>query len=683
LTKTTTILTLLAALTSLGSDAYAATPGSFAMLASPDQSADAVLNGSTGVDSWTVVHTGATGSGTGSIGGTPVWSIWCYGGGGGGSVTQTHTFAGGPLAPGQTVSLDYAHNTNIDTDTVVGVQLLSVGGSGVTIAFTGGSSFFKYTDATNTGVATGQDYNPNVLMAFCFTLTSEVTYRATLNGHSWTGTVDAPVSGIQVFNNNAGNNSDQYSSNLRIVSRQSGLQNPLRASLDTSGQLRFNELAAATGYRVEWALAPGGPWSSFVAPQAALNSIPAGGSGSISVAVPVNQPKMFYRVAANLGPTIDAFSTLQAENFSSMSGIQLEPGNTAIGWFDSGDWVKFGNVDFGDGVASVTLAVAKANSGGAVELRLDSPSGPLLGVITPVATGGWSTYTEQQVNVADVIGVRDLYFVAVGAAGVCNLDWFRFSTDRIHTADYVLFWQDEFDSPVLNTGNWLPVQHGNVDNGELEFYTNRAQNISVAGGCLCLTAIQENYTGTGPWMNGQSKTSAYTSGKVQGQGKISFQYGKIEARMKLPRGQGTWPAFWLLGDNIPDVGWPKCGEIDIMEHANVVDNIGAAIHTEAYNHTIGTGKTGGFGINDYDTSFHTYGMEWTADKLSFYVDHSVYFTVTKAQLGTSQAQWPFDQPFWLILNLAVGGSWGGDPTAGTYPYTMQVDWVRVYKDQAH
>lgn len=457
------------------------------------------------------------------------------------------------------------------------------------------------------------------------------------------------------------------------------------ATLSPGGQLTFNELTNASGYRVEWALSPGGPWGEFSSPHTSLNSIPATRSGSVTVAVPLEQPRIFFRVVANLKPTIDAFSPIEAENYAGMSGIQFEPGNTAIGWFDSGDWLRFDNVDFGDGAGSVTILTAKANTGGTVELRLDSLTGPLIGVFTPGATGGWSTYTAQQINVSGASGVHDLYLVATGATGVCNIDRIQFAAGSIHVPNYVLVWQDEFDGTALDTTKWLPVQHGYVDNGELQFYTDRAENISVGGGNLTLTARSESYTGTGPWMNGQYKTSLFTSGKVQGQGKISFQYGKIEARMKLPRGKGTWPAFWMLGDNIFEsgVGWPKCGEVDIMEHANVLDNIGAAIHTEAYNHTIGTAKTGGYGISDYDTGFHVYGVEWTAEKLSFYVDSSVYFTVTKAALGGTQAQWPFDQPFWLILNLAVGGAWGGDTTGGSYPYSMQVDWVRVYMDRAN
>lgn len=461
-----------------------------------------------------------------------------------------------------------------------------------------------------------------------------------------------------------------------------GQAEELGISLGMDGVLRFNELTNAVEYQISWASDPAGPWLNFDPPNTALNLVEPSGTGSVHVTVPMEAEAAFYRVAAYTNSAINAFSPpVQAEAYAEMSGILLENGDTTVGWYDDGDWLLYERVNFGEGAASVIIHTAKANTGGTVEFRLDSIDGPLIATFVPENTGGWTLFSEQELNMVTVSGVHDLYLVARGAVGVCNIDWFRFSADPVYVPNYVLFWQDEFEGTALDTNKWHPVQHGFVHNGELQFYTDRPENIAVSNGVLWLTAREETYTGTGPWMDGQYKTSEYTSGKVQGQGKISFRYGKFEARMKLPRGEGTWPAFWMLGDNIFDAGWPACGEIDIMEHANVLDNLGAAIHTEAYNHTIGTQKTGTYVINDYDTDFHVYGVEWTADKLVFNVDGNVYFTVTKEQLGDSEAEWPFDQPFWMILNLAVGGAWGGDPSGGSYPYSVEVDWVRVYQDQ--
>lgn len=372
---------------------------------------------------------------------------------------------------------------------------------------------------------------------------------------------------------------------------------------------------------------------------------------------------------------------IQAENYDDMFGVQFENNRTTVGFFDDGDWLLYENIDFGNTTKSIIFNLAKGNTGGYFEVRLDNVTGPLLATYYPENTGGWSQFIEQQINIEEVSGVHDLYVTAHQREGVCNFDWFKLSENKIHQPNWQLFWSDEFNGNQLDETVWSKVHHGNPDNGEIQFYTPREENIKVSDGTLKLIARKETYTGQGPWMN-TPVTRSYTSGKVESQGKLTFQYGKIEARMKIPRGKGTWPAFWMLGENLFDanVGWPKCGEIDIMEHGQDFDNLGAAIHTEKYNHTIGTQLTGTYIINDYDIDFHVYGFEWTEDKLSFYVDNDYYFTVTKEQLGDSEEAWPFDQPFWLILNQAVGGAWGGTPDDTLYPHTTEIDWVRVYKD---
>ena len=371
---------------------------------------------------------------------------------------------------------------------------------------------------------------------------------------------------------------------------------------------------------------------------------------------------------------------LQAGNYTEMQGVQVDAGNGAVTYFDAGDWIKYSGTDFGSGATSVTFSAAKSGTGGVVEIRVGSPTGRLIGTFTPQDSGGWGNYKEQVVQLSGFVsGVQDLYLVGTGTTGVCNISSFRFS-------NYVLAWGDEFEGTVLNTSNWAAAWNGDVANGELEFYTDRTNNVSVTNGVLRLTAVRETYTGQGPWMSAP-KTTEYTSGLVESLNKVQFQYGKVEARMKLPRGAGLWPAFYMMGTNYftSGVGWPKCGEIDIMEHVNSTDSFTAAFHTGSYNYLNGGGgitNVQGYSISDYDTNFHVYGLEWTPAKLAFYVDGKILFTATKAQLGSSQDQWPFDQPFWMKLNLAVGGSYGGDPTSGTFPKTMEVDWVRVYQDQA-
>ena len=382
--------------------------------------------------------------------------------------------------------------------------------------------------------------------------------------------------------------------------------------------------------------------------------------------------------------SISAQSTLQieAEDYTQMQGIQLENNGTTVGYFDDGDWLMYQGVDFSEGYQSIAFETAKNSFGGSVELRIDGISGPLIAEFNPSGTGSWTRFETQELNIEDVSGIHDLYLLAVGVQGVCNLDYFVLNTDPVYEPNWVLEWSDEFDGTELNTNYWSKVHHGNPDNGEIQFYTPRPKNIEVSNGTLKLIAHKETYTAQGPWMS-EPATREYTSGKIESLNKITFQYGRIEASMKLPRGKGTWPAFWMLGTNLFDsnVGWPKCGEIDIMEHAQDFDNLGAAIHTEAYNHTIGTQITGTYQIDDYDTGFHTYGCVWNSEELRFNVDGNEYLVVKKSAIGDSEAEWPFDQHFWLILNQAVGGAWGGTPDPSLYPHTVEVDWVRVYKDK--
>ena len=372
---------------------------------------------------------------------------------------------------------------------------------------------------------------------------------------------------------------------------------------------------------------------------------------------------------------------VEAEDYVAMQGIELENGGTNIGFFDDGDWLQYADISFDGGFNSITFQTAKGNNGGSVEIRLDDLNGPLIGTFYPQNTLGWTAFEGQITGIEAVTGTHDLFLIGRGETGVCNLDFFVLSEEEIYEPNWVLNWADEFNGNAVDETYWSKIHHGNPDNGELQFYTPRPENIVVSDGTLKLIARQETYTGQGPQMNAPS-TRNYTSGKIETLGKIVFQYGKIEASMKLPRGAGTWPAFWMLGENIfdPGIGWPRCGEIDIMEHGQDFNNLGAAIHTQAYNHTIGTQITGTYQIDDYDTDFHTYGLVWDTDEMSFSVDGETYMRVKKSSIGDSEAQWPFDQPFFIILNHAVRGAWGGTPDNSLYPHTVEVDWVRVYED---
>ena len=237
-----------------------------------------------------------------------------------------------------------------------------------------------------------------------------------------------------------------------------------------------------------------------------------------------------------------------------------------------------------------------------------------------------------------------------------------------------LVWADEFTKPGLpDPARWAYETGGSgFGNNELQYYTDRrAENARIEGGNLIIEARKENYQGKN-----------YTSARLITKGKADWAYGRIEVRAKLPKGVGTWPAIWMLGQNISKVGWPLCGEIDIMEHVGFDEGVvHGTVHTGAYNHRQHTEKGGLITISDVTMAFHVYAVEWTAEQINFLVDDKTYFSFDKKTNGNSEAQWPFDQPFYLLLNLAVGGNWGGQKGVDEtiWPQRMEVDYVRVYQ----
>jgi beta-glucanase (GH16 family) len=259
---------------------------------------------------------------------------------------------------------------------------------------------------------------------------------------------------------------------------------------------------------------------------------------------------------------------------------------------------------------------------------------------------------------------------------------FLFSLCQLASAqNYQLVWSDEFNGSQVNTSIWDIRNDGNVQNNELEYYTNRPSNLTVSNGTLVITALKEEYGGR-----------HYTSARLST--KLSWLYGRIEARMKLPYGQGLWPAFWMLGANINSIGWPACGEIDIME---MIGGISRSNPPGGDNYLFGTAHwaTSNGSHTQYPSSsnfsnyrlpsggfsddYHIFSMTWTPSKLTWYVDGIQYCSLDTSPVGLSA----FRTPFFILLNLAVGGSWPGSPDASTlFPQTLEVDYVRVYQDVA-
>jgi beta-glucanase (GH16 family) len=253
------------------------------------------------------------------------------------------------------------------------------------------------------------------------------------------------------------------------------------------------------------------------------------------------------------------------------------------------------------------------------------------------------------------------------------------------TGGFTLVWSDEFngaDGTSPDSSKWTfdtGIGGNGWGNNELETYTNRTKNAQIMGGNLVITAVKETYADPS---DGVMRN--YTSARMKTEGLFNQAYGRFEARIKIPAGQGMWPAFWMLGNNISSVSWPKCGEIDIME------NIGrepGTVHGSLHGPSTSaptSDATAPFSLpagQKFSDDFHLYAVEWQPGTVTFFVDSNLYATFTQSQWPAS-GTWTFDHPFFIILNLAVGGNWPGSPDATTnFPQQMLVDYVRVYTKQ--
>jgi beta-glucanase (GH16 family) len=243
-------------------------------------------------------------------------------------------------------------------------------------------------------------------------------------------------------------------------------------------------------------------------------------------------------------------------------------------------------------------------------------------------------------------------------------------------AKWVLTWSDEFNGPygsIPDPKKWAIEAGGKGwGNHELEAYTLRRKNVRVENGDLVIEAFNETYIGA------DGVRRDYTSGRINTKGRFTQKYGRFEARIKLPSGRGLWPAFWLLGDNCKRVGWPACGEIDIMENigSEPATNHGS-LHGPGYSDGHSLTATYTLAHGRLDDSFHIFAVEWEPKIARFYVDDHLYETRTPADIPGKR--WVFDHPFFIILNVAVGGDMPGSPDGSTvFPQKMLVDYVRVY-----
>jgi beta-glucanase (GH16 family) len=261
-----------------------------------------------------------------------------------------------------------------------------------------------------------------------------------------------------------------------------------------------------------------------------------------------------------------------------------------------------------------------------------------------------------------VLGIIILVFLGLAAVQ---------SYRKISPAPEKLVWSDEFDYsglPDAQKWNYDVGGHG-WGNNELQYYTKaRKENARVENGQLIIEARREKWDGRD-----------YTSARLVTKGRADWKYGRVEVRARIPSGLGTWPAIWMLGATTP-LKWPDDGEIDIMEHVGFDQGrVHGTIHCKKYNHMIGTQKAAQVMVPDCSDAFHVYGVRWNADSLHISLDGKEYFHFTNDRSGYES--WPFDNPMYLILNIAVGGNWGGQKGVDStiWPRRMEVDYVRVYQ----
>lgn len=350
-------------------------------------------------------------------------------------------------------------------------------------------------------------------------------------------------------------------------------------------------------------------------------------------------------------------------------------GGYNIGWIDAKEWWAYNNLVIpSTGEYIVRLRVASPNGAtAAIDLNAGSIA---LGDIAIPATGGWQNWTTVSKTVQLNAGTYNLGVFAKTAGW--NFNWIEVVPSATPPGKK-LVWADEFNSIDANV--WTQEVGGDGHgNSEREYYT-AGKNVSIqydpqaGSNVLVLEARKENTQNYNCWYG----RCEYTSARLNTRDKKSFRYGRIEARMKLPQTDGIWPAFWMLGNNLGQVGWPASGEIDIMEH---IGKEPTAVHGTIHgpNYFGNSPFTQAYSIGEVvNAKYHVYAVEWDANSINWFVDGKKYYGVTKTQVQ-QRGNWVFDQGFFLLLNLAVGGNWPGNPTSGSsFPQRMYVDYIRVYQ----
>lgn len=400
----------------------------------------------------------------------------------------------------------------------------------------------------------------------------------------------------------------------------------------------------------------------------------------IEAVAPEPEPEIGLRLQAEDYTDAYDLSPGNAGGVYRSDSVDIEPttdvdGGFNVGWWDAGEWLAFQNVSIAEsGQYRISARIASEQAGGVLRVDVDHGA-TVLGQIDVPDTGGWQQWQTLYFDTPLTAGVHRLGLYA--AAGGFNLNWVEIVKldEEVPPGPGKLVWQDGFDE--IDPAVWNFATGDNVYNYELQWY-NGSQNASVVydpiAGSNVLVLEAKKEQGGPCWHGGNC---AYTSAKLETNGKKSFQYGRIEARMRLPRIQGIWPAFWMLGDKFNTEGWPKGGEIDIMEHVDDNNVTSGALHGPGYSgNTPITGALEQDG--NIDERYAVYAIEWDENGIRWFVDGENFYSATRADVE-QYGEWVYDQPFWLILNVAVGGTWPGDPDPETFTtQRLYVDYVRVY-----
>lgn len=352
--------------------------------------------------------------------------------------------------------------------------------------------------------------------------------------------------------------------------------------------------------------------------------------------------KLFINTIISVFFSIALLSSCSGGDDNGGGSSAVTPSNLVINSEIVGATVSNPNGD-GSGVVNFTVTATNATSYKA-----------LIGTETITSTTGIFSYTFTQMGTNSYTIYVSAYNGSQFVTGNKSITVYKASG---------LLWSDEFNTDGTPDGTkWsFETGAGGWGNNELQYYTNRAENATVSGGSLKINTIKEAYSG-----------SNYTSARLVTKNKFSVKYGRVEMRAKLPAGGGTWPAFWMLGNNIDSAGWPACGEIDIMEHvANNLNTIYGTLHYPG--HSGGNADSSTLTVTDATTAFHVYAVEWSASEIKFYVDSTLYKTFA------NNGSVPFNQNFFVILNTAIGGNFGGIVDPNFVSATYEIDYVRVYQ----